>query len=130
MSNRNLSFQLPVIVTKQGRSFVAYSPALDISTSGKSEKVVQKRFVEAVSLFLEEIVEMGTANDVLTELGWTKVQKRWNPPQVVSSNSIGEGIKRPIVLPRDTSLPSFIILNNLRLLGISREKYIETISKK
>lgn len=36
-----------------------------------------------------------------------------------------EGIKRPVVIPRDTSLPAFIILNNLRVLGISREEYIK-----
>ena len=39
------------------------------------------------------------------------------------------GIKRPIVIPRDTSLPAFIILNNLRVLGISREEYLKIISK-
>lgn len=40
-----------------------------------------------------------------------------------------QGIKRPIVIPRDTSLPAFIILNNLRVLGISREEYLRIISK-
>lgn len=38
------------------------------------------------------------------------------------------GIKRPIVIPRETSLPAFIILNNLRTLGISREEYLEIMS--
>jgi predicted RNA binding protein YcfA (HicA-like mRNA interferase family) len=40
-----------------------------------------------------------------------------------------KGIKRPIVIPRDTSLPAFIILNNLRVLGISREEYLKMIKK-
>lgn len=40
-----------------------------------------------------------------------------------------DGIKRPIVIPRDTSLPSFIILNNLKVLGISREEYLKIISE-
>jgi len=35
------------------------------------------------------------------------------------------GVKRPIVIPRDTSLPAFIILNNLKILGISREEYLK-----
>jgi len=92
MSKPNFSFKLPVTITKQGRSFVAYSPVLDISTSAKSKKGVQKRFAELVTIFLEEIVASGTAHDVLSELGWKKVQKGWNPPQVVSSNSIGISI--------------------------------------
>ena len=37
------------------------------------------------------------------------------------------GIKRPVVIPRDTALPAFIILNNLRVLGISREEYLKKI---
>jgi predicted RNA binding protein YcfA (HicA-like mRNA interferase family) len=40
-----------------------------------------------------------------------------------------EGIKRPIIVPRDTSLPAFIILNNLKVLGISREDYLKEIGK-
>ena len=39
------------------------------------------------------------------------------------------GIKRPIVIPRDTSLPAFIILNNLKVLDISREEYLKIINK-
>lgn len=39
------------------------------------------------------------------------------------------GIKRPIVIPRDRSLPPFIIINNLKVLNISREEYLSIISK-
>jgi hypothetical protein len=89
MANKNLSFSLPVVITKQGRRFVAYTPALDISTSGKSEKEVKEKFEELTNLFLEEIVEAGTANEVLAELGWKKEQKKWAPPQIISSMSVG-----------------------------------------
>lgn len=40
-----------------------------------------------------------------------------------------DGLKRPIVIPRDTSLPAFIISNNLKVLGISREDYLKIIKK-
>jgi predicted RNase H-like HicB family nuclease len=85
MLNNKLTYKLPVIITKQNRRFVAYTPALDISTSGKTEKEVKERFVEMVNLFLEEIIQANTINDILTELGWKKIQKVWTPPQVVSS---------------------------------------------
>lgn len=39
------------------------------------------------------------------------------------------GIKRPIVIPTERTLPVFIILNNLRVLGISKEEFLEKISK-
>jgi predicted RNA binding protein YcfA (HicA-like mRNA interferase family) len=40
------------------------------------------------------------------------------------------GIKRPVIIPRDTSLPAFIILNNLKVLNISREEYLKIVLKK
>ena len=85
----NFSYKLPVSITKQGKRFVAYTPALDISTSGKSIKNVQERFQEIANLFLEEIFNSGNANEVLSELGWQKVQKRWNPPKIISVPSLG-----------------------------------------
>jgi hypothetical protein len=90
MIKASFSFnKLPITITKQGKRLVAYSPALDLSTSGKSIKDVQKKFSELVFIFLEEIIEAGTVNEVLSELGWKKVQQKWNPPQVISSKSIG-----------------------------------------
>ncbi len=94
MPHKPLSFSLPVMITKQGKRFVAYTPALDISTSGKSERDVKSKFEELAHLFLEEVAEAGTANDVLSELGWKKVEKRWTPPKVISSKSIG--IEMPV----------------------------------
>ena len=39
------------------------------------------------------------------------------------------GILRPVIIPREKSIPQFIILNNLRTLGVSREEYLEKIAK-
>jgi len=39
------------------------------------------------------------------------------------------GILRPIIIPREKELPQFIILNNLRVLGISREEYLKLLAK-
>jgi len=48
--------KLPLTIMKQGKSFIAYTPALDISTSGKSLKDVQKKFIELVHIFIEELI--------------------------------------------------------------------------
>jgi hypothetical protein len=88
MATKSFSYLLPVLITKQGKSFVAYTPALDISTSGKSEKDVKTKFNELVNLFLEEIHGAGTESEVLKELGWKKGEKKWTPPQVISAKSI------------------------------------------
>ncbi len=92
MVNKKLAIDLSVLITKQDKAFVAYSPALDISTSGKSEKEVKVRFQELIGIFFKEIIEAGTVNEVLSELGWKKGQKNWTPPKVVSATSIGFNI--------------------------------------
>lgn len=38
-----------------------------------------------------------------------------------------EGVKRPIIVPRYKNLPTFIIRNNIRLLNISQEEYLEIL---
>lgn len=40
-----------------------------------------------------------------------------------------EGLKRPVVIPRDTQLPVFVIRNNLRILNISPEEYLEILKR-
>ena len=40
-----------------------------------------------------------------------------------------DNLKRPVVIPRDTQLPVFIIRNNLRILGISIEEYLEILER-
>jgi predicted RNA binding protein YcfA (HicA-like mRNA interferase family) len=37
------------------------------------------------------------------------------------------GLLRPIIIPCDKQLPQFIISNNLRTLGISKEEFVEII---
>ncbi len=40
-----------------------------------------------------------------------------------------DDLKRPIVLPRETQLPRFIIQNNLRTLGISTKEYLDILER-
>ena len=76
---------LPVTIFKEGKSYVAYSPALDLSTSAPTYKKAQIRFSEIVEIFFEELNEMGTLELVLTGLGWQKTKSSWQPPVVVSN---------------------------------------------
>lgn len=73
---------IPYFVSKEGSKFVAYSPAIDLSTCGSTEKQARKMFEEAANIFFDEIIEMGTLDDVLTECGWKKVttDNTWSPP--------------------------------------------------
>ncbi len=79
--------KLPVSIIKEKKKYIAYTPALDLSTSGKSYEEVKNRFNEISFLFFEELIKKGTLEDVLKNCGWTKIQKRWSAPQVISCES-------------------------------------------
>ena len=85
MKKTALQISLPITIFKEGKSYVAYSPALDISTSASTYAKAQSRFLECVNLFFEELEEMGTLDKVLSDLGWQKLKTNWSPPVVVSN---------------------------------------------
>jgi len=39
------------------------------------------------------------------------------------------GVVRPVVIPKYSSVPVFIIKNNLRTAGMSRDRYFELLSQ-
>jgi hypothetical protein len=87
MSNKvknkpDIETRIPVVFFEEGDKVIAYSPALDLSTFGNSEEQARKRFIEATTIFLDEITEMGTLDEVLEECGWhkSKTKPAWTPP--------------------------------------------------
>lgn len=86
--------ELSVAFLREGKAFIAYSPALDLSTSGKTLSDAKKRFQEAVSIFFEELNKKGTTEDVLTNLGWIKERKRYVPPTIIGHGT--QEIKVPV----------------------------------
>ncbi|MBI4079430.1 MAG: type II toxin-antitoxin system HicB family antitoxin [Candidatus Levybacteria bacterium] len=87
MKNVHIQFSLPVSILKEGDTFVAYTPALDLSTAGETFEETQKNFAEAVNIFFGELVEMGTVDEVLIGLGWQKQNNTFVPPTVVANQT-------------------------------------------
>ncbi len=84
MSTKIKQLQLPVIFFKEGKKIIAYTPALDLSTFGNTLAQAQKRFGEIVEIFFEELVKMGTLEEVLLECGWERHHNEFLPPTVIS----------------------------------------------
>ncbi len=87
MKNVSIKFTLPVSILKEGDSFIAYTPALDLSTAGDTFEEAQKKFVDAVNIFFEELMEMGTADEILSGLGWQKQNNTFVPPVVIANQT-------------------------------------------
>ena len=39
------------------------------------------------------------------------------------------GASRPVVIPKYKEVPTFVIKNNMRIIGMSRDKYLELLMK-
>jgi hypothetical protein len=91
-----VSLPINVMRCRETKEFVVHTPALDVSSCGKTESQALRMFGEAVQLFLSELERMGTIDDVLTELGWTKVERpniHWVPPELLHQK------KYPVKVP-------------------------------
>lgn len=82
--HKSIVYNLPVSFLRESDQFVAYTPALDLSTAGATLEEAKNNFTEAVGIFFDEIVEMGTFEDVLLDLGWKKQNEDFIPPVIVS----------------------------------------------
>lgn len=67
--------QLDVILFKEDDIWVAYAPALDLSSYGDDEKDAEKAFSQALKIFISETTRKGTLEKVLLKLGWKLQQK-------------------------------------------------------
>jgi predicted RNase H-like HicB family nuclease len=52
-------------VFKEGKTYVAYTPELDVSSCARTEEKARRNLIEAVRLFLEEAGKMGTLDQIL-----------------------------------------------------------------
>lgn len=72
----------------------------------------------------------------LTPVHWKKFEKFLLAAGCVLKREKGDhriyvksGLTRPLVIPRDTQLPIFIIRNNLRVLGLEVGEYLKMMEK-
>ena len=69
---------------KEGTTYVAYVPELDLSSCGATKDEARKNIQDAVRGFLETSAEMGTRDEILEEAGYRREGETWQPPEFVS----------------------------------------------
>jgi len=74
------------LVFKEGETFIAYCPKLDVSSCGNTIDEARKNLKTAVRLFLEEADKMGTFEDILKESGYERTDvNRWMTPRLIAT---------------------------------------------
>ncbi|MBI3565756.1 MAG: hypothetical protein HY079_11210 [Elusimicrobia bacterium] len=67
---------IPVLVAREDGAIVAYTPALNLGSCGRTQAEALKRLGDAINLFFSELIEMGTLDKALKELGWREAKDR------------------------------------------------------
>ena len=88
---QDLSFTVHIF--KEGDVFVAYVPALDVSSCGATDEEARRNIRDAVRGFLEASADLGTLNEILQEGGYELEGEQWRDPEFVSVDRLAVTIK-------------------------------------
>lgn len=69
---------------REGGTYVAYVPELDLSSCGTTNDEARKNIRDAVQGFLETSADMGSLDWVLEESGYTRKDGSWQAPEFVA----------------------------------------------
>ena len=77
-------FSFDTHIFKEGKTYVAYVPALDISSCGDTDEEVRGNIRAAVRGFLAASADLGTLGEILEEAGYRREGDDWRAPEFVS----------------------------------------------
>ncbi|WP_035560734.1 type II toxin-antitoxin system HicB family antitoxin [Hymenobacter sp. IS2118] len=67
----DLQVETQLVLDDSGQ-YVAYCPALELSSYGDTEAEARHAFNEALTCFKQDVVQRGTLNQLLLALGWQR----------------------------------------------------------
>ena len=94
-----------VVLVKEGKQFVAYCPALELSSYGDTEAEAHAAFDEAMEIFISETTQKGSLEKFLLRLGWTLRKQDYTPP-TLSSQLLNLALKPKAIQRHDVAFPT------------------------
>ena len=83
-----MQIQFTTQIFKEGRTFVAHTRELDVSSCGGTQQKALRNLKEAVGLFLEEAEKMGTLERILEEAGYLKRKSKLQGPKFITTQRV------------------------------------------
>ena len=102
-----ITVTLQMVLFEEGDYFVAYCPALELSSYGKNTKTAKREFENTLTIFIEETVKRGTLDKELLSLGWAlqKVPEvKYEPPALNIKELMAEKL-RPLLFTEPVAIP-------------------------
>jgi hypothetical protein len=88
----NIKGSVPVVFFKEGNSFIAHCPVLELSACGATFDEASNAFNEMLTIFFEECASRKTLDKVLESCGWqiekTNSHRNITPPIVVGQRQV------------------------------------------
>lgn len=81
-----------VHIFREGDTFVAHTPELDLSSCGDTTQAAETNIKDAVLGFLEVADEQGNLTQVLEEAGYRKEGASWRAPELISTGRMAVGL--------------------------------------
>lgn len=102
-----IKVSLQVMFYEEGDYFVAYCPALELSSYGETNKTAKSAFENALTIFLEETMSRGTLEKELLSLGWVlqKVPEAKYKPPSLNIKELMAAKLRPSLITERISIP-------------------------
>jgi len=86
-------FSFDVHIFKEGDTYIAYVPSLDVSSCGATDDEARRNIRDAVRGFLASSADMGTLDEILQEAGYEREGEKWRAPEFVSVDRLTMSIK-------------------------------------
>ena len=86
---KQIAVRVQVAFIREGKYIVAYAPALELSSYGKTQIQAQQAFAGAMKVFLDETERKGTLERILLKLGWNLAMDKYEPPHYDSKELLG-----------------------------------------
>jgi hypothetical protein len=83
-----MEIQFTTQIFKEGRTFVAHTRELDVSSCGGTQQRALQNLKEAVRLFLDEAGKMGTLEQILAEAGYLKRKSKLQGPRFITTQRV------------------------------------------
>ncbi len=83
-----MEIQFTTQIFKEGRTFVAHTRELDVSSCGSTEQKAVLNLKQAVRLFLEEAEKMGTLEQILAEAGYLRRRSGLHGPKFIGMHNL------------------------------------------
>lgn len=88
-----MDFSFDAQIFKEGETYVAYVPALDLSSCGATAEEARRNIRDAVRGFIATSARMGTLDEILQESGYSREGEQWRAPEFVSIDHLTMSIR-------------------------------------